>query len=150
HAALDFGDVFRGHLTHHAESAIDYVGTVFARRLCQYARDHRLKKLFCAVLENVIRRLEASGTGFGIVSWRFRIAEAECGHAAAMLPTEFEEDVSADGYADKRGAADVGIVEDAREIRGVLLHCGGTFADGGFAVSAKIGKDQAIACGQRF
>jgi hypothetical protein len=85
--------------------------------------------------------MPASSAGFGRIRWRFRITQAKRGDTPAMLPPEFEQDVSANGNSNQGGTTDFGIVHHAEKIGSVLLHGGGTFANFRISVTTQIGKN---------
>ena len=118
----------------------------FARTL----RNHGFEKRFGAAFENIVRRLQAPGARFRTIGRRFGVAQSERSHATAMFSPELEQRVAADRDADQRSAADFGVVHHARDVGGVFLHRGRTFADAGIAVPAQIRQHKAIPRGQSF
>ncbi len=123
------GNVCGRHLAHHLESAIDQIGPGLTRRLSQHLLHHAFEERLGATFEDVVGRLQTPGAGFGVVGGSLGIAEDERRSTPAMSAPEFEERVSPDRDANHGSAADVGIVQHAGEVGGVLLHGGRAFAD---------------------
>ena len=100
--------------------------------------------------EDIVGGLQASGARIGRVGLRLGVAEGEGGDTAAKPAPELEYQVASNGNADQRCATDVGVVHDAHDVSGVLLHRGGPFPYVGIAVCPEVGQDHAITRGQRF
>jgi hypothetical protein len=100
-----------------------------------------LQKRLDTTFDDIVGRLQACGAGFGAIGRSFRVAQAKRSDTAAILSPELEEKVSADRNSNDRGAANIGIVHHARDVRGMLGHGGGTFSSAGFSMSTQIRKD---------
>src|SRR5579864_1111126 len=100
-------------------------------------------------MEDIIGRLQACGSGLGVIGGSFRVAQAKRSDPAAMRSPELEEKISADRHSDERGAAYLGVIQHARDIAGMFGHSGGAFPGAGFSMSTQIRKDQPITRCQR-
>ncbi len=149
HASLHLGHIFGRHFSHHAERAVNQVRTALPCGFTHQFGNHTLKKRLGTAFQNIGGGLQAASPGIGGIGWRFGVEQSQGSDPSTIPAPELEQHIAADGNSGERHPPKFRVVENSGDIRGMLFHGGGAFADAGFSVTAQVGKDQLIARSQR-
>src|SRR6202040_1101535 len=110
------------HLAHHAQRAVDQVGSHLSRSVRQDFWNHRFKERLSATFENIICSLQAC-TRLWTIRSGFGVAQSQRSHTIAMISPELEQRVTANRDTNKWSTADLGVVHNAGDISSMFLHC---------------------------